>query len=210
MTSFIASLLSTKWVVPCQSDNEFSTLSKNPETGTGSNQCSWCAAVFIARSDRLIRAALLNENFAAVYTDALREGSVLRGRHGTLQYGENIDNALVLNMLDGMQYLGCDRTTFRADKEFVNMLPRELQREFYTGVECTSVREAAQSFLNKYPRGMISRFGLSFACIRLPQGWLVLDSHTREVGIMTTKNLIKYIQMVRDDESWYGTFVSCI
>lgn len=158
----------------------------------------------------MIRAALLNENFVNVYTEALREGSMLRGKHGTLQYGENVDNAAVLREIAPVTHLGCDRTTFRANKDFVCLLPYELQREFYTGAECSSVSEAAQSFLNKYPRGMISRFGLSFACLRMPQGWLVLDSHAREVGIMTTANLIKYIQMVRDDEPWYGTFVPCV
>lgn len=49
--SFVESLLYRSWDVKCQSDPDMSALSCSADGKIGSNQCSWCAAVFLSKGD---------------------------------------------------------------------------------------------------------------------------------------------------------------
>ena len=74
----------------CQTDKKFSDIS--------SNQCSWCAAEFIKKKDKLKQLFLEKKinKFTDVYNECLFKGSNKRKQFNDKLYGENIDNKTLL------------------------------------------------------------------------------------------------------------------
>lgn len=205
--SFISNLLYHCVVVRCQSDEEYSNVSKTEKIG--SNQCSWCAGAFIINSTELVRLFSTKE-FVDLYHSCLLRGSELRREYGYLQYGENIDNKVLLRQMKieiTVQYI----IKWKVDENFIDLLPVDLRSEFYnTGaIEPCDLNEWISDFLGRGVKFMISRFGLSFAAVKLTSDvFLVLDSHTKETGLMKKVEFMRYI-MMDSTENFIGYFQVC-
>ena len=196
--TYVESLLHFSWTVKCQSDPEMSALSVSADGKIGSNQCSWCAAVFVSRSDELV-AALNKPIFEEVYNDCVKEGSLLRSKHGYLTYGENVNNDLLIKHVH-FHVLSQESFSHRPDNDLLDMLPEDLRKEFYVcDREVDNLDLAITKILHGSRKFLISRFGLSFAALMISDdSYLVLDSHVRQVGLMKLHSFKKYIKMGAD------------
>jgi len=191
--SFIESLLMRTINVDCQTD--YCEIS--------SNQCSWCAALF-AKNYKKLKSLVGNESkFKDFYTELLIRASKLRAEYGTILYGENIDNRLLLKET-GIKPVAFYTKITNSDDKFLIMLPDDLRDEFYKHIympladlDCVATAPV-----------MISRHGQSFTIIPLdPSLVLVLDSHCRQVGIMIKDNMKKYI--FNSDGHTHTTLIVC-
>ena len=173
--------------VNCQTDELCSSIS--------SNQCSWCAAEFISKKEKLIYFFFNDEEeFRKLYRECLLEGSRKRKEFGTLLYGENVDNKTLLSKYN-FDIIYSNTILCNEDEKFLNILPDSLKDEFYSRIYInTSINnlkfETNLSIL-------ISRHGQSFSVLKVVDKFLVLDSHIHEAKIMTLEELKKYI--VSDD-----------
>lgn len=202
MSSYIGSMLQSRFVVPSQADE--------PYTSEASNQCSWCAAEFVMKGKNFILKAQSHDNeaFKQLYAECMAEGTRKRKEFGTVTYGENVDNEVLLSKYPNMHIIiKFTMKNFGHTDEFLELVPKELKDEFYTRghqlVDPTVLMQ--QLTLGRF--ALVSRHGLSIAIIPLRnQQFLVLDSHCREVGTMTSEDTCKYI-MYDDDGYKYITIV---
>lgn len=195
--SYIETLLNqnNRVVVPCQTDIEYKITS---------NQCSWCAGMFVLKYIELKKHFLDNKDlFIQTYKECLEIGTQLRKDVGTKLYGENIDNLVLLDKFNLSSKIFI-KFTFEENTNngYLDILPDELKSEFYSqkhlGVTDFNI-------LLSYKFSMVSRHGLSFALITIGSMFLVLDPHAHTAGLMTSENAFKYIKYEID-----GSDLGCL
>lgn len=204
--SFIDNLIisTQKVTVSCQTDEEYKITS---------NQCSWCAALFGLKYRELKDSFMTDKNkFIEIYSQCLKEGTMLRKEYGVPVYGENIDNNILKDKLD-LERRIMIQFTLELNKEdadeLLHILPMDLKTEFYTRkyIEVTNL-----SSLSLYKYILISRHGQSFTLIPFGSMFLVLDSHVHTIGLMSEENVFKYIKYSLDDEPTgylFATILCC-
>lgn len=183
--SMIEKLTRNAITVPSQYDEKY----KNIAT----NQCTWFS-IFVA-NDRKHFVKLFNENkseFFKKYSDTLLRASEQRNTHGKLVQGENIDEVLELTgekKIVKQCAIGITDFIKTLPQYVIDMLikPNIPFSNFDTLLQDISKLEYMQSIV-------INRQGQTFAVVKNNLNYLLFDSHTHKCGIITYKNLVKYVQ----------------
>jgi hypothetical protein len=172
--------------VMCQTDKKFSDIS--------SNQCSWCAAEFIKKKDKLKQLFLEKKinKFTDVYNECLFKGSNKRKQFNDKLYGENIDNK---TLLEQYNFAVISYLTMLENEEpdFVNILPKDLKEEFYKKKYIMIDINYFNDHISDGACYLASRHGQSFSIIPMFNKYLILDSHIHTTKVFTGEELTKYL-----------------
>ena len=173
-------------------------ISVNPQTNKeysniSSNQCSWCAAEFIKHKKNLRYLFLSNKaEFIELYNTCLKKGSEMRKEYNHRQYGENIDNKILLEKYD-FNIISYYTIIEKYDKNFVEILPEDLKIEFYSNKYISIDTDYFKTQISDGTSYLASRHGLSFCIIPIINNYLILDPHVTIARIMTGTELSNYL-----------------
>ena len=180
-------------------------ISVNPQTNKeysniSSNQGSWCAAEFIKHKKNLRYLFLSNKaKFIELYNTCLKNGSEMRKEYNHRQYGENIDNKILLENYD-FNIISYYTIIEKYDKNFVKSLPEDLKIEFYSNKYVSINTDYFKTYISDGTSYLASRHGLTLSIIPIVGFYLVLNPHITTAQIMTGTELSDYLY---NDNSGY-------
>ena len=207
--------------VPSQGDE--------PHRTTAQNQCGWCAAALAAASPALSLHYAAREDalFVEAYSAALAAGSALRAAAQAAPApnpsGENVDHPallaatqLTLAALPAADPPGAPCATLELHPALkdLSFYPECEREEWFQRAPAGGRAGAARlpgegglrAALAGLPAGqalLVGRFHEAFCATRLGEdAWLVLDSHVRHAGCMSTASLHSYIEFMQGGEAY--------
>lgn len=207
--------------VPSQGDEPYRT--------TAQNQCGWCAAALAAALPALSAHYAAREDalFLGAYSAALAEGSAHRAAAQAAPApnpsGENVDHPallaasqLPLAALPAADPPGasCAVLELHPALQDLSYYPECEREEWFqrppgrgrAGAARLPMDGGLRAALAGLPTGqalLVGRFHEAFCAARLGEdAWLVLDSHVRLAGCMSTASLHSYIEFMQGGEAY--------